>query len=428
MAWNLNSYKSELKTQIEVSPHISFEIVSSSSFLSFTPRDWQVEGFNAWGLANQRASVTASTGTGKTKLAMMVIEQNFYSTFLIVVPTVVLQKQWKEEIENLFPTITIGLVGGLVGGDKNDYSQQITIAVINSIREETIIKDVLIMDETHRYASEQNIKFLQNGTFTKVLALTATMKRQDGNDKLITKRFPIVYNISQKDSIERGYLSKYIVVNKSVYLTESEQEDYDEHERNKNDAMENFKNYNDMMDTLQRGPWNSLKKQAMKANRGYNGRKKVLNNSINKIKECVNLIKAHPDSKIIVFNELKKVADKIYKILSQEGLSVGLYHSGLNHKKKSEMIEKYINDDYKIMVTVKALDEGLDVKTCDIGIVVSGNSTTRQSIQRVGRILRTAEGKDYAKLYQLYVPNTQDTEWLKSRLKGFKGAEEIIYT
>lgn len=424
MAWNLHSYKQELELTSFVSPHIPFQRVSSSCFLSFTPRDWQVEAFNAWGLGNQRASVEAGTGTGKTKLAMMVIEQNYKDSVIIVVPTVVLQRQWKEEIETLFPSLEIGLIGD----GESDYSKQITIAIVNSIREDILIRDILIMDECHRYGSVENFKFIGNGTFNKVLALTATMDRTDGNDKLITKRFPIVYRITQKDAINRGYLSKYIVVNKSVYLTEGEQTSYNEAQNNIDTSMKHFKNYYDMMDTLKTPGWSDNKRLAMKANKGYNSRKKILNNSHNKIEEAITIVNNHKNNKIIIFNELKTVADKIYRKLKKEGYAVGLYHSGLKAKEKTEMIEKYISNEYTIMVTVKALDEGLDVESCDIGIIVSGNSTTRQVIQRVGRILRASEGKRYAKLYQLYVPDTQDVAWLKARLKGFAGAEDIVYT
>ncbi|PNV59295.1 hypothetical protein C0033_24865 [Clostridium sp. chh4-2] len=56
----------------------------------------------------------------------------------------------------------------------------------------------------------------------------------------------------------------------------------------------------------------------------------------------------------------------------------------------------------------RALDEGFDVPSANIGIVMSSAST---SGQRLGRILRQA-GKDISCLYYLYINGTtEDTSY-----------------
>jgi len=54
------------------------------------------------------------------------------------------------------------------------------------------------------------------------------------------------------------------------------------------------------------------------------------------------------------------------------------------------------------------LNEGVDVPEADVGIVVSGSGSVREHVQRLGRILRPAPGKQ-AILYELVCVGT--SEW-----------------
>jgi len=56
---------------------------------------------------------------------------------------------------------------------------------------------------------------------------------------------------------------------------------------------------------------------------------------------------------------------------------------------------------------VKALIEGVDVPSADVGIIRVSNSSIRQRIQTFGRVLRT--GDDPSKQSQLYVLYARDT-------------------
>lgn len=83
---------------------------------------------------------------------------------------------------------------------------------------------------------------------------------------------------------------------------------------------------------------------------------------------------------------------------------------------RDEAIKKFGDNRYKInvMCTAKALDVGLDIPDIDMGIIASGTSTTRQNIQRNGRVIRYVEGKQ-AIIIQLYILDSQDESWLERR-------------
>jgi len=59
------------------------------------------------------------------------------------------------------------------------------------------------------------------------------------------------------------------------------------------------------------------------------------------------------------------------------------------------------------------LNEGVDVPDCRVAIIVSGNSTRREYIQRLGRVLRPKAGK--ALLYELITSGTIEETMAKRR-------------
>ena len=73
----------------------------------------------------------------------------------------------------------------------------------------------------------------------------------------------------------------------------------------------------------------------------------------------------------------------------------------------SKFLEKFRSGEYPVLLTSKVLNEGVDVPEASIGIVVSGSGSTREHVQRLGRILRAKEGKQ-AVLYELVSDGTSE--------------------
>ena len=105
------------------------------------------------------------------------------------------------------------------------------------------------------------------------------------------------------------------------------------------------------------------------------------------------------------------------KILKDKEIPHVTYHSKLKKIEKNQMLEKFKNGSANIMLSVKSLDEGTNIPDCSVAIVMAGSSVKRQTIQRLGRILRTSEGKELASIYQLYIPGTKDYDWFITRNK-----------
>ena len=71
-------------------------------------------------------------------------------------------------------------------------------------------------------------------------------------------------------------------------------------------------------------------------------------------------------------------------------------------------LDRYRSGENRILVTCRALDEGFDIPSANIGIVLSSSSGERQRIQRLGRILRNFDGKRITGLYYLYMESSSE--------------------
>ncbi|MGC8849753.1 MAG: helicase-related protein, partial [Candidatus Bathyarchaeia archaeon] len=54
------------------------------------------------------------------------------------------------------------------------------------------------------------------------------------------------------------------------------------------------------------------------------------------------------------------------------------------------------------------LDEGIDVPDASIGIIISGTGSSREYVQRLGRLLRKVRGKE-ARLIEIVARDTVET-------------------
>jgi len=92
----------------------------------------------------------------------------------------------------------------------------------------------------------------------------------------------------------------------------------------------------------------------------------------------------------------------------------------ITHETKSSernvILKKFKEGKYSKLVTGKVLDEGLDVKEANVGIIVSGSGQSRQFIQRLGRLLRPKTEK--VKLYELVTSSSLEVSTAKRRKKS----------
>ena len=89
-------------------------------------------------------------------------------------------------------------------------------------------------------------------------------------------------------------------------------------------------------------------------------------------------------------------------------------------KQKKENVHLFENSKrVRVLNTARSLDEAADIDNVDVAIILSYSSTARQLIQRIGRVIRFAEGK-VAHIFVLCLTQsegtTQEEKWLREAL------------
>ena len=74
-------------------------------------------------------------------------------------------------------------------------------------------------------------------------------------------------------------------------------------------------------------------------------------------------------------------------------------------EERREILANFGNGKYKVIVTSQVLDEGMDVPDASVGLMLGGTGSTREYVQRLGRLLRKKEGKT-AKLVEIISKET----------------------
>ena len=72
-------------------------------------------------------------------------------------------------------------------------------------------------------------------------------------------------------------------------------------------------------------------------------------------------------------------------------------------KVRELLLENLRRQTIDAVVSIKVLDEGIDIPACRVAYLLASQSSDRQGIQRRGRVLRKSEGKTEAELYDFVV-------------------------
>jgi len=77
----------------------------------------------------------------------------------------------------------------------------------------------------------------------------------------------------------------------------------------------------------------------------------------------------------------------------------------IGREERARMLERFAAGELRGLVSARGLNEGIDLPSAEVAIVVSAALGEREHVQRVGRILRPGEGKE-ALLYELIARDT----------------------
>jgi len=98
-----------------------------------------------------------------------------------------------------------------------------------------------------------------------------------------------------------------------------------------------------------------------------------------------------------------KNIDLVSGILNEAGWRTSQFTSNEPAGIRKDLLSSFSLGGIDALVSMKVLDEGIDIPACTSAFIMASSKNPRQYVQRRGRILRRAEGKLYARIYDFVV-------------------------
>ncbi len=149
--------------------------------------------------------------------------------------------------------------------------------------------------------------------------------------------------------------------------------------------------------------------EARRALMARNAAMDVALNSRSKEEYLRGLLSTNPNEKALIFTRHNKL---VYRI-SRSLLIPAITHQTVKEERE-EILDRFRRSVYRRIITSQVLDEGIDVPDASLAVILSGTGSSREFIQRLGRVLRKKEGKQ-ATLYELVSFGTAETRLSKRR-------------
>jgi len=385
-------------------------------------RDYQIQAIDAWFAHGCQGLLEMATGTGKTITALAastrLYERERQLAVIITVPYQHLVDQWNEEAKGFGYRSVLAYQSKVrwlnelnhqIIEFSNGYRRFISVitthATFNSPEFQTSVSRLtnpvlLIADEAHHLGAEVSRQsYPQNVPFR--LALSATPDRW----------FDDVGTVALRDyfgeTVFRFPLDKAIGISLTPYyyhphlvsLTEEELEHYEE--LTVKIAM--------IVGHEDQKAQDALKLLLIK-------RAELLNKADNKLSVLSRLIDKEDRIEHTLFYCAPGQIENVLHLLGWEkGLLIHRFTAEENPQERQRLLTDFALGKLQSLVAMKCLDEGVDVPSTRTAFILASSSNPREFIQRRGRILRKAPGKEFSIIHDLItVPPMNWTTLLNS--------------
>lgn len=394
---------------------------------------YQKDAIASWVGENYRGIFDMATGTGKTYTGLGAISKlsqdlNDELAVIIVCPYQHLVEQWVEDIVrfNIKPII------GYSSSPQKNWKTRLTNAVrdqklrddkkffcfvctnatfTNSVVQEQISKIrssvLLVVDEAHNFGAASYSRLLDD-RFTYRLALSATLERH--RDEEGTR---LLYDFFGKKCIEypleraiaEDKLTPYKYYPILVYLDEDELMNYEQLSYEMSKCV--IKDKNGKYKLNKHGEFLALKRSRIVS--GASEKLVALREQIvpyvhdnNILVYCgaTNVIDPKSDISSTDEGDIRQI-EAVISILGNEfGMETAQFTSSENIEKRATIKEQFQRGDrLQAIVAIKCLDEGVNIPGIRTAFILASTTNPKEYIQRRGRVLRKANNKPYAVIY-----------------------------
>lgn len=372
-------------------------------------RDYQQEAIDIWFENGMTGLLEMATGTGKTITALLIAvehhKRKFKTPLIITCPYKHLVDQWDREARRFgFSPIKayesfgswINKLTNQINAFNSGFVDNLCIITTNTTFMSKVFKDVirkvkssifLIADEAHHFGTNKSMLFLDDKFYPR-LALSATPSRwfDDEGTLAVNNYFGgTIYAFNLQRAIKEGFLTNYYYYPVIVELTDDEILDYKEitekiipflAKKNKTDSDDE-----------------RLRTLLLK-------RSDILKNASNKLDSLRTILDKHKEIEHTLFYCSPRQREDLLKILGfEKKIRVHQFTYQEDNTIRQEILNRFDSGDLQAIVAIKCLDEGVDVPSTQTAFFLSNGSNPREFVQRRGRILRKAEGKQNSIIY-----------------------------
>lgn len=398
-----------------------------------TLREYQKDAISVWVGENYRGIYDMATGTGKTLTGLGAISKlsedlDDVLAVIIVCPYQHLVEQWVEDIVrfNIKPIVAYG------DSPQKDWKKRLSRAVRDQkLRRDksffclvctnaTFAKDyvqdeiskiqssiLLVVDEAHNFGARTYARLLDD-RFTYRLALSATLNRHrdDEGTAMLYDFFGkkcIEYSLDR--AIDEDKLTKYKYYPIPVYLTDEELEKYEQKSYEMSKCL--IKGKDGKYKLNKRGEILAMERARIVA--GASQKLETLREYIapyaqdnNILVYCgaTNVIDEKADYSSTDEEDVRQI-EAVTRILGNEfGMEVAKFTSEENMETRATIKEQFQKGDrLQAIVAIKCLDEGVNIPGIRTAFILASTTNPKEYIQRRGRVLRKAENKPFAEIY-----------------------------
>lgn len=426
----LNSYKVE-KTEplcVEIqneddSQNVFFKIPDTVELY-----DYQREAIETWENNNCCGIFDMATGAGKTFTALgalSALSKNLNNNIAVVIvaPYQHLVEQWVEDIIqfNVKPIVAYSYPGQKW---RKQFSDAVTAYNVGAIDNFCVIATnatfslndfqsilqkfkknfAFVVDEAHNFGAVKLSSLLPKKARYR-LALSATIERfrdEEGTNKLRKYFGKTCISFSLKEAIQKGFLTSYYYHPVVVYLNADEYEQYQEITKTI------IRNGGASQENIDKNPY--IEMLLIK-------RARIISGCKEKVSKLVEVIKPYKnDNYILVYcgatkydndssdlkddDEVRQIEEVNRKLYYELGMKVHKFTSEESKEERDEIKRMFASGtELQVITAIKCLDEGVNIPAIKKAFILASSTNPKEYIQRRGRVLRRAKGKEYAEIF-----------------------------
>lgn len=426
----LNSYKVEKTEPLCV--EIQNEDDSQDVFFKIPDNvdlyDYQREAIESWKNNNYCGIFDMATGAGKTFTALGALSAlskklNNHIAVVIVAPYQHLVEQWVEDIIqfNVKPIVAYSYPGQKW---RKQFSDAVTAYNVGAIDNFCVIATnatfslndfqsilqkfkknfAFVVDEAHNFGALKLSSLLPRKARYR-LALSATIERfrdEEGTNKLRKYFGKTCISFSLKEAIQKGFLTSYYYHPIVVYLNADEYEQYQEITKTI------IRNGGASQENIDKNPY--IEMLLIK-------RARIISGCKEKVPKLVEVMKPYrADNYILVYcgatkydndssdlkddDEVRQIEEVNKRLYYELGMKVHKFTSEESKEERDEIKRMFASGtELQVITAIKCLDEGVNIPSIKKAFILASSTNPKEYIQRRGRVLRRAKGKEYAEIF-----------------------------